>query len=118
MSTTLSFESTLAASPEEVWAWITSFDGISREMAPILQMSAPKGMRNMASIPFQPGVPMDGPRLALKCQRDQPCESPGNRRCFLPPCLPSLPPSLCFCTDPERAEYRLVSLPVDHVIEP
>ena len=58
MVTTLSFESTLAASPEKVWAWITSFDGISKEMAPILQMSAPKGMRDIASIPFEPGVPM------------------------------------------------------------
>ena len=58
MVTTLSFESTLAASPEKVWAWITSFDGISKEMAPILQMSTPKGMRNIASIPFEPGVPM------------------------------------------------------------
>lgn len=58
MATTLSFESTLAASPKKVWAWITSFDGISKEMAPILQMSAPKGMRDIASIPFEPGVPM------------------------------------------------------------
>lgn len=58
MVTTLSFESTLAASPEKVWAWITSFDGISKEMAPILQMSAPKGMRDIASIPFESGIPM------------------------------------------------------------
>lgn len=58
MSTTLSFESTLSASPEKVWAWITSFDGIAKEMSPILRMSAPKGMRNIASIPFEPGVPM------------------------------------------------------------
>lgn len=58
MVTTLSFESTLSASPEKVWTWITSFDGISKEMAPILQMSAPKGMRDIASIPFEPGVPM------------------------------------------------------------
>jgi ligand-binding SRPBCC domain-containing protein len=58
VSTTLSFESTLAASPEKVWAWITSFDGISKEMAPVLQMSAPKGERDIASISFEPGVPM------------------------------------------------------------
>ena len=58
MATNLSFESTLAASPEKVWTWITSFDGISKEMAPILQMSAPKGMRDIASIPFEPGVAM------------------------------------------------------------
>ena len=58
VSTTLSFESTLAAGPEKVWAWITSFDGISKEMAPILQMSTPKGVRDIASISFEPGVPM------------------------------------------------------------
>ena len=58
MSTTLSFESTLAASPEAVWAWITSFDGISKEMSPLLQMSAPKGIRDIVSVPFEPGVPM------------------------------------------------------------
>ncbi len=58
MSTTLTFESTLAASPERVWAWIISFDGISKEMAPVLQMSAPKGVRDIASISFEPGVPM------------------------------------------------------------
>lgn len=43
MSTTFLFGSTLAASPEAVWSWITSFDGISKEMAPVLQMSIPKG---------------------------------------------------------------------------
>lgn len=58
MSTTLSFESTLATSPETVWSWIISFDGISKEMAPVLQMSAPKGVRDLASISFEPGVPM------------------------------------------------------------
>ena len=58
MGTTLSFESTLAASPETVWAWITSFDGISKEMAPVLQFSTPKGVRDIASISFEPGVPM------------------------------------------------------------
>lgn len=58
MSTTLSFESTLAARPDKVWAWITSFDGISKEMAPVLRMSVPNGVRDIESIPFEPGVPM------------------------------------------------------------
>ena len=58
MGTTLTFESTLAASPGVVWDWITSFDGISREMMPLLRMSAPAGVRDIASVPFTPGVPM------------------------------------------------------------
>ena len=58
MRTTLSFESRLVSDPETVWDWITSFDGISKEMWPFLQMSAPKGVRNIASIGMQPGVPM------------------------------------------------------------
>lgn len=40
MRTTLSFNSTLAVDPEMVWARVASFDGISNEMVPILQMSA------------------------------------------------------------------------------
>ena len=58
MSATLSFESTLAARPDQVWAWITSFDCIAKEMAPMLQMSAPQGKHDLATIPFQPGVPL------------------------------------------------------------
>lgn len=58
MLTTLSFESTLAASTKTVWMWITSFDGISKEMAPILRMSSPKGAKDLESASFQPGVPM------------------------------------------------------------
>lgn len=56
MRTTLSFDSTLTASPDTAWAWVTSFDGISKEMAPILRMSAP--IRDLASVAFEPGVPM------------------------------------------------------------
>jgi hypothetical protein len=29
-----------------------------KEMSPMLRMSAPKGVRDIASIPFEPGVPM------------------------------------------------------------
>lgn len=58
MPYTLSFETQVLASPEEAWAWITSFDGISKEMAPYLRMSAPKTMRNLASISFSPNVPL------------------------------------------------------------
>lgn len=52
------FESTLAADPETVWARITSFEHISEEMAPLLRMTVPKGVRDLATLSFQSGVPM------------------------------------------------------------
>lgn len=58
MDTTLLFESDLAASPEAVWAWITSFDDIAREMSPVLRMSSPKGVKDLAGASFTPGVAM------------------------------------------------------------
>ena len=58
MTTTLSFESTLASTPEQLWAWITSFDQIEKEMVPLLRMSVPKGFENLADVSFQPGVPL------------------------------------------------------------
>lgn len=58
MRTTLTFESILTSDPETVWAWIISLDGISKEMSPILRMSAPKGVRDIASTAFKPGVPL------------------------------------------------------------
>ena len=56
MTITLCFESTLAATPEQAWAWITSFEQIEKEMAPLLRMSVPKGFENLAADSFQPGV--------------------------------------------------------------
>ena len=58
MQTSLSFETSVAATPAEAWAWIASFEGISKEMSPFLRMSAPKGVKNLSSIQFEPGVAM------------------------------------------------------------
>lgn len=58
MSTSLFFESNLLASPETVWGWITSLDGISKEIGPILRMSSPDGIRDLSSAGFQLGAPM------------------------------------------------------------
>lgn len=58
MPATLTFETQLTASPEAAWRWITSLAGISREMAPFLRMSAPRGVTDLSSVSFQPGVPM------------------------------------------------------------
>jgi ligand-binding SRPBCC domain-containing protein len=58
MAGELSFESKLAADIDTVWKWMISFHGISREMAPILRMSTPKGVTSLNSVALQPGVPM------------------------------------------------------------
>lgn len=58
MQHSLTFETKVAATPAQAWTWITSFDGISKEMSPLLHMSAPKGIKDLASIAFEPGVPM------------------------------------------------------------
>lgn len=45
----------LAASPAQVWSWITSMDGIAKEMSPYLRMSAPAGVSNLATLEIRPG---------------------------------------------------------------
>ncbi len=54
----LTFTSHLAAQPEEVWRWITSMKGISRELAPILRMTAPRGVTDISTVQIQPGRPL------------------------------------------------------------
>ncbi|MCC6558781.1 MAG: hypothetical protein IT372_38100 [Polyangiaceae bacterium] len=51
----LKFSTHLAASPDEVWAWMTSFEGISKEMAPYVHMSCPRGVTGLESVAFTPG---------------------------------------------------------------
>ncbi|MDP1540176.1 MAG: hypothetical protein Q8L72_05940 [Moraxellaceae bacterium] len=58
MQQIFSFETTVSVAPEKAWQWITSFDGISKEMSPFLKMSAPKGVTGLSSINFEPGKPM------------------------------------------------------------
>ncbi|MDH4482213.1 MAG: hypothetical protein QE279_05835 [Rhodoferax sp.] len=58
MQKSLSFETEVSATPEAAWVWITSFDGISKEMSPLVHMSAPKGVKDLSSVTFESGVPM------------------------------------------------------------
>lgn len=51
----LNFTTRLAATTAEAWIWMTSFEGISREMSPYLHMSAPAGVKSLQSVPFTPG---------------------------------------------------------------
>jgi ligand-binding SRPBCC domain-containing protein len=55
MNYTIRNSTHLTASKSEVWEWITSIDGISKEMSPYLRMSAPRGVKSLASINFIPG---------------------------------------------------------------
>ena len=54
----LTFTSDLAASPEDVWRWITSMEGISRELSPILKMTAPRGVTDISRVQLTPGKPL------------------------------------------------------------
>ncbi len=58
MQKSLSFETEVSVTPEAAWAWITSFEGISKEMSPFLHMSVPKGVKDISSVTLEPGVPM------------------------------------------------------------
>ena len=51
----LRFASTLPASREAVWTWITSWVGIRRETMPYFAMTAPRGMRSIAEVQVVPG---------------------------------------------------------------
>ena len=59
------FRSQLRVAPAEVWAWIVSFEGILREMRPWLRMSAPRGVRDLRDVKFEPGKPLFRSRLYL-----------------------------------------------------
>ena len=54
----LKFSTQVRVSAPEAWNWITSFAGISKEMAPYLHMSTPKGVNDMASVKIELGKPM------------------------------------------------------------
>ncbi|MGP0170704.1 hypothetical protein ACSVIJ_02370 [Pseudomonas sp. NCHU5208] len=52
----LRFESRLRAPRERIWTWITSVEGISREIWPFFRMTAPKGVRSLADVTLQPAM--------------------------------------------------------------
>ncbi|MFO7539960.1 MAG: hypothetical protein R6X32_18125 [Chloroflexota bacterium] len=54
----LSFHSDLNASNEELWAWITSMEGIGKELHPLLKMTTPTGIRRLQDIEAAPGEPL------------------------------------------------------------
>ncbi|MET0983100.1 MAG: hypothetical protein ABWY02_13435 [Telluria sp.] len=54
----LSFESSLAASPEELWSWATSSAGISAELHPLVKMTFPAGRSALADSDIVLGRPL------------------------------------------------------------
>lgn len=52
------FSSHLNASQEEVWQWMTSLDGVTREMSPLLLMTSPEGVKSLDAVSFEPGTPI------------------------------------------------------------
>lgn len=46
----LRFESRLKATPEQVWQSITSLEGLTSEMMPLMKLTAPKGFKTLSDI--------------------------------------------------------------------
>lgn len=46
----LTFESKLKATPEQVWQSITSIEGLTFEMLPFMRLTVPKGYKTLADI--------------------------------------------------------------------
>ena len=58
MKYTSKFTSEFKASKHEVWEWMTSLEGISKEMSPLMVMTAPAHVKNIESLSFEPGKPI------------------------------------------------------------
>lgn len=51
----LSFSSRLGATPAQAWSWALSVDGVSRELWPLMRMTAAPGVRNLDDVAIEPG---------------------------------------------------------------
>ena len=61
----LQFQSSLSASPEVVWSWMTSLAGIGAETSPLFSMSAPAGVRHLQDVSIVPGQRLFRSRIRL-----------------------------------------------------
>jgi hypothetical protein len=61
----LEFQSEVDATPAAAWRWITSFDGISAELRPLLRMSAPPGVRSIEDLDVTLGRTLFRSRISL-----------------------------------------------------
>lgn len=51
----LVLHSRLDAGRDAVWQWITGFDGITRELMPLMRMTVPRGIRRLDDMQVIPG---------------------------------------------------------------
>lgn len=58
MTYEMEFESFLDASPEELWRWMVSPEGIRRELWPLIRMGTPHGLRSIDDLEFTSGKPL------------------------------------------------------------
>ncbi len=54
METQLKFQTCVSAPISEVWKWITSRSGISKEMWPYFRMTFPRGVNSLQDVKFKP----------------------------------------------------------------
>lgn len=52
----LTFTTTVAAPRDEVWARVTTMDGVNDELAPFVRMTHPAHLRSLADVVVEPGV--------------------------------------------------------------
>lgn len=57
-TTTVEFATEVSAPPEACWRWITSLEGMRREMTPYLRMTAPSHVHDIASLDVTLGKPL------------------------------------------------------------
>jgi ligand-binding SRPBCC domain-containing protein len=55
---TLTFESDLQASPEQVWSWAVSMSGILAELRPFARMTVPRGLESLFDVDVELGKPL------------------------------------------------------------
>ncbi|HEY8865789.1 MAG TPA: SRPBCC family protein [Solirubrobacteraceae bacterium] len=56
MTFTVERKSVLAAAADEVWARVTTWEGVNDELRPILRMTVPRGARGMTIDSVEPGT--------------------------------------------------------------
>lgn len=61
----LSFTSALAAAVDEVWAVVTTMDGVNAELRPWIRMTHPSGLDRLDAVDVEPGEPLFASWLLL-----------------------------------------------------
>jgi ligand-binding SRPBCC domain-containing protein len=65
MEIQINLQTCVSAPISEVWNWITSVKGISKEMWPYFKMTTPRGITGLQDITFEPGKRLFRSRIYL-----------------------------------------------------